>query len=435
MLAIVHKAAAQEDIFLEVVVPGSRVEATTEGVVKTVVTGIAEYVDIIFTFSISVVGLVAGVMIMIGGYQYLTSAGDAARAKQAKERIGNAVIGMVLALFSFVLLNQINPDLVKLKSVESLVESVKTELSLLPWCEDILNDGQLVTAVSKAKDCGDIGEYTPKEGGSEKQFCLYHGGSLFGSFLNAKTGKDKRPDTGLRHSTVCFQGNRGGPEMVEIVKQLKEGKKLNKSKVALATELSCLGISGEQDDAGKLRALGFSGPTPELCERWTSIARSVYEKEPKPKQVAYCGWSSDRNRCVEVTINCEAANDNWEDEPSSCVSYNAGSSSLKKTDQFQEYKKQCDAAKAKGAQCQGYDESPEPMWRCHPSKDSSKYDKDGFKICHFNTLERTETHLASVCILNPCKFNLENGGCKGAGVSVHVYPPSVGVSTTDCRNR
>ncbi|KKP79587.1 MAG: hypothetical protein UR78_C0011G0001, partial [Candidatus Moranbacteria bacterium GW2011_GWF2_35_39] len=55
----------------------------------------------------------------IGGYMYLTSAGNTAQTGKAKGVIFDAIAGLALALVSYVLLWTINPDLVKFKPLGS----------------------------------------------------------------------------------------------------------------------------------------------------------------------------------------------------------------------------------------------------------------------------------------------------------------------------
>lgn len=73
----------------------------------------------LFNFLLGFVGIGAMVMIVIEGIKYMTSAGDQSKIGEAKKRIWNAVWGLILALISYLLLQTINPDLLKpgLKSI------------------------------------------------------------------------------------------------------------------------------------------------------------------------------------------------------------------------------------------------------------------------------------------------------------------------------
>jgi hypothetical protein len=54
-------------------------------------------------------------MIVIAGFEWLTAAGDSGKIKHAREKITNALIGLVLALGSYTILNTINPALLSLQ--------------------------------------------------------------------------------------------------------------------------------------------------------------------------------------------------------------------------------------------------------------------------------------------------------------------------------
>lgn len=54
---------------------------------------------------IGVVGFVAVVVVILGGVQYTTSAGDAGKVKKAKDTIMYGVIGLVVAILAFAIVN------------------------------------------------------------------------------------------------------------------------------------------------------------------------------------------------------------------------------------------------------------------------------------------------------------------------------------------
>lgn len=72
---------------------------------------IGPFLATMFNLIILLVGILSIIMIIFGGIQYMTT--DAISGKQeGKERITNAVIGLILALGSFLILRTINPNLV-----------------------------------------------------------------------------------------------------------------------------------------------------------------------------------------------------------------------------------------------------------------------------------------------------------------------------------
>ncbi len=54
---------------------------------------------------LGVIGFIAVVMIIVGGVQYTTSAGDAAKVTKAKNTILYGVVGLVIALLAFAIVN------------------------------------------------------------------------------------------------------------------------------------------------------------------------------------------------------------------------------------------------------------------------------------------------------------------------------------------
>jgi hypothetical protein len=70
------------------------------------------YLESLFEIGVSVAGALAVIMIVIGGIQYMST--DAIGGKEAgKERITQAVWGLLLALVSYLILLTINPQLVQ----------------------------------------------------------------------------------------------------------------------------------------------------------------------------------------------------------------------------------------------------------------------------------------------------------------------------------
>lgn len=69
----------------------------------------------IFNFSLQIIGIAMFVMILFGGFEWLTAAGNPGKITVAKGRIYNAILGGILLLSTYVILNTINPDFVQQK--------------------------------------------------------------------------------------------------------------------------------------------------------------------------------------------------------------------------------------------------------------------------------------------------------------------------------
>ena len=70
-----------------------------------------EIVSWIIKRAFEIAGVLAFVMIVYAGFQYLTSGGNTAQQKDAQERIVNAIIGIVLLFAFYIILYTINPDI------------------------------------------------------------------------------------------------------------------------------------------------------------------------------------------------------------------------------------------------------------------------------------------------------------------------------------
>ncbi|MDO8593264.1 MAG: pilin [bacterium] len=77
---------------------------------------IANLVRAIYKYAIGIVGILAAVVLMIGGVLWIVAGGNATAIGEAKAWIGAALTGLVLALLSYTILATINPALVNLKT-------------------------------------------------------------------------------------------------------------------------------------------------------------------------------------------------------------------------------------------------------------------------------------------------------------------------------
>jgi len=76
-------------------------------------TDIGSYLGSIFKIGIGLAGVFAVLMIIISGIQFIGGAASPSAHTEAKERMVNAILGLILALGSWLILNTINPNLLK----------------------------------------------------------------------------------------------------------------------------------------------------------------------------------------------------------------------------------------------------------------------------------------------------------------------------------
>ena len=83
---------------------------------------LGKYLDTMFKIGIGLAGVFAVLMIIIGGVQFIGGASSPSARTDAKERITNAIFGLILALSSWLILQTINPAILKtgldVKSIE-----------------------------------------------------------------------------------------------------------------------------------------------------------------------------------------------------------------------------------------------------------------------------------------------------------------------------
>ncbi len=71
-----------------------------------------KYFNNIYRLMVGITGVLAVIMIVVGGLEYIASAANPSAKESAKKRIWAAIGGLLLALSSYLILQTINPDLV-----------------------------------------------------------------------------------------------------------------------------------------------------------------------------------------------------------------------------------------------------------------------------------------------------------------------------------
>ncbi|OHA84699.1 MAG: hypothetical protein A2408_03670 [Candidatus Yonathbacteria bacterium RIFOXYC1_FULL_52_10] len=74
-----------------------------------------QYAPAFFTVLIATAGILAVVMIVVGGIRLVVSGASESERSKGKEQIGNAIAGLVLIALSWLILNVINPNLVNVQ--------------------------------------------------------------------------------------------------------------------------------------------------------------------------------------------------------------------------------------------------------------------------------------------------------------------------------
>ncbi len=99
---------------------------------------IGEYIQTLYQYGIIAAGILAVLMIIAAGFIWITSGGNSERISSAKKKIGGALMGLFLAIFSYALLDLLNPALVNIRLPQ--IWSINTQGLSPPWCGDVEGD-------------------------------------------------------------------------------------------------------------------------------------------------------------------------------------------------------------------------------------------------------------------------------------------------------
>jgi len=165
---------------LQIDIPGlkfSEPTACADDKTKLCVNWMQEYIVEIYKYGVGIVGILATVVMMIGGIIWLTAGGDATRLGEAKAWITASVTGLIIALTSYLILYTVNPDLIygfskplRLTLVQKLEEIAKSKGSgkafqyasmSCPSVSELTNGVEIYTT----------GYYQPPWGNDHKSLC------------------------------------------------------------------------------------------------------------------------------------------------------------------------------------------------------------------------------------------------------------------------
>lgn len=120
---------------------------------------IAIYIGAVYRYAVIIGSVIAVLVIMIGGIMYLLAGFDRKLVTTGQDMMKNATFGLILLLSSYLILNAINPNLVKLKPIT--VESVKPQkLSLVKFCNELNSSAYEITG---SQACGAKAQFTSKD--------------------------------------------------------------------------------------------------------------------------------------------------------------------------------------------------------------------------------------------------------------------------------
>jgi len=106
---------------LQITIPGmdklTQPSACPNDSSKMCVNWIGQYIAGIYRYAVGVIGILAVVVMMVGGIMWIIAGGNTSRVSEAKAWLEASITGLVLTLCSYLILVQINPALVNLKAL------------------------------------------------------------------------------------------------------------------------------------------------------------------------------------------------------------------------------------------------------------------------------------------------------------------------------
>lgn len=114
---------------------------------------LGEYLAGLYRYAVGISGAVAVIMIVVAGFQWATSGGSPDVIGAAKERIVNAVTGLLLVLCSYALLYAINPELVQFRSlsIPYIGENYEFEIPDPPLDEQVASSRRVTGQTTPSK--------------------------------------------------------------------------------------------------------------------------------------------------------------------------------------------------------------------------------------------------------------------------------------------
>lgn len=120
--------------------------------IESATSNLKSYIEALYNIALGLIVLSAVFMLVIGGFMYLTSAGNTSQIGSAKTVITDAIIGLVIALVAVLVLYVINPDLihVTLNGLSLTPQSGSSAPPPTAGSGDVYTNDQAVAALSAA---------------------------------------------------------------------------------------------------------------------------------------------------------------------------------------------------------------------------------------------------------------------------------------------
>lgn len=135
---------------------------------------LSKYIIAIYNYGLAIAGILATIVLMGGGVLWLVSGGESGKINQAKELITGSITGAIILVAAWMILNTVNPNLVNLKSIETVV------IKRVAYCCDPINGNVIMNKEGKCSTASAVkcveGQIC-KNTGNNKFLCVSDQGS------------------------------------------------------------------------------------------------------------------------------------------------------------------------------------------------------------------------------------------------------------------
>lgn len=122
--------------------PVTQIETKTRFGDLTEFANIGEFIQVMYRYAVIAAGIVAVIIILVAGLQWTVSGGNPEQINSARKRIAGALMGLLLAAGSYLIIGTINPYLVNLRLPQAwLINTMQIESR---YCSDIASNVGLV---------------------------------------------------------------------------------------------------------------------------------------------------------------------------------------------------------------------------------------------------------------------------------------------------
>jgi len=113
---------------------------------------LARYIKALYDYGMMIAGILGAIVLMGGGVLWLVSGGNDSRVSQAKEMIVGSISGLLILFCSWILLNTINPELLKLKAIKTQIIK-KIDYFCCEYKDPLILPNGIAAAMMGEDDC------------------------------------------------------------------------------------------------------------------------------------------------------------------------------------------------------------------------------------------------------------------------------------------